>query len=111
MENQVQIKDVEPRPVWKRGLLMLLFVKRARHRAIRVALDETRTQSARCGLRHVPLEMACRRRPIPHLCHRRETLPVAPLAASLVDCAIFVLQMRITLTPPAPTAGALLFSV
>ena len=26
MENQVQIKDVEPRPVWKRGLLMLLFV-------------------------------------------------------------------------------------
>ena len=104
MENQVQIKDVEPRPVWKRGMLMLLFVKRARHRAIRVALGETRTQSARCGLRHVPLEMAC-------LCHRRKTLPVAPLAASLVDCAIFVLQMRITLTPPAPTAGALLFSV
>ena len=26
MENQVQIKDVEPRPIWKRGLLMLLFV-------------------------------------------------------------------------------------
>ena len=26
MENQVQIKDVEPRPLWKRGLLMLLFV-------------------------------------------------------------------------------------
>ena len=33
------------------------------------------------------------------------------LAASLVDCAISVLQMRITLTPPAPTAGAFLFSV
>jgi len=26
MENQIQVKDVEPRNVWKRGLLMLLFV-------------------------------------------------------------------------------------
>ena len=26
MENQIQVKDGEPRPVWKRGLLMLLFV-------------------------------------------------------------------------------------
>ena len=26
MENQIQVKDVEPRNVWKRGLFMLLFV-------------------------------------------------------------------------------------
>ncbi len=26
MENQIQVKDVEPQNVWKRGLLMLLFV-------------------------------------------------------------------------------------
>ena len=116
MENQVQIKDVEPRPVWKRGLLMLLFViafglaqmllnalaivqfvwllvKREPNQPVAgfgMSLSKWLADVAQF------LTCATDERPFPW----------RPRAASLVDCAISVLQMRITLTPPAPTAAS-----